>query len=134
MKILLTLALALSLSQAYGQSMGAQGTAPATNSRMPGTINSPNNNNKPNFGNKVPDSGTTTGTQRSNTMNSTSTTTDTIGTTQSSTTRRVIPITPRRVTPANTNATGVNCVDRSGRNFGTGDAGYTGCVNSMRTR
>lgn len=128
MKVLLTLVMILSLSQVYGQSMGAQGTAPATNSAMPGTINSPNNNNKPNFGNKVPNTGTTTGDQRSNT------TTDTIGTTQSTTTRRVIPITPGRVTPPNTNSPGVNCVDRTGRNFGSGDMGYTACVNSMRTR
>ena len=141
MKTLLTLVLAVAFSQAYAESYmssgapgGAVGGGATTTSGA--IMNSPNAN-QPTFGSEVPYKGTTTGTMRRNdTMNNVNTTSDTIGTTQSSTTtikktkeRRVIPI-----TPANTNSSGVNCVDRSGRSFGSGDSGYTACVNSMRMR
>lgn len=137
--MLLTVVMAVAMIQANAQSMG---TGAATGTGSSGSaINSNPNLNQPTFGSEVPNKGTTsqnaTGTTRrsGNVMNNTNTTNDSVGTSQSSTTtiktkeRRVIPI-----TPANTNATGVNCVDRSGRNFGSGDSGYTACVNSMRTR
>lgn len=127
MKLLLTLTMVFSLSQAYGQMIGAPATTPATNSTMPGTIN--NNTNQPTFGNRVPNTGTTTGVNRNTNPNM-----DSVGTGQSSTTRTVLPNTPGTITPANSNATGVNCVDSSGRNYGSRDSGYTACVNSMRTR
>ncbi|MEA9357569.1 hypothetical protein SHI21_15175 [Bacteriovorax sp. PP10] len=131
MKTLLTLVMALSLSQAYGQMSGtpapSTGVPAAGTSSMPGMLN----NNNPNM-NRPADRAT--GIRRSNTMNNTNTTTDTIGTSQSSTTRGVLPNTPGTITPPNLNATGVNCVDRSGRTYGNNDAGYTACVNSMRTR
>lgn len=133
MKTLLTLAMALSLTQAYGQMSGtpapATGMPAAGTTTMPGTINNNTNANRPLIND------TRTGTQRTNTgINNTNTTTDTIGTSQSSTTRGVLPNTPGTITPANPNAAGVNCVDSSGRSYGNRDTGYTACVNSMRTR
>lgn len=139
MKTLLTLVMAFSLSQVYAQSVMSSGAAtgsPGNVSPAGSGINSNPSINQPTFGSDVPNRGTTTGTVRNNTINNTNTTTDAVGTSQSATTttRRVIPNTPGTVTPANTNATGVNCVDRSGRNYGSGDSGYTACVNSMRMR
>jgi len=127
MKTFLTLVLVVAFSQVYAQSYMSSGApaGPTSSSSTSGPMmNSPNANQRTL---EVPYKGATTDTMTS----------DTIGTTQSSTTttvkktkeRRVIPI-----TPANTNPSGVNCVDRSGRSFSSGDSGYTGCVNSMRTR
>lgn len=119
MKTLLSLVLAVTFSQTYAQSYMSSG-APSGGS-APGAVMTSPNPSRPIF----------------DTMNNTKTTSDTVGTTQSSTTttikktkeRRVIPI-----TPANTNPSGANCVDRSGRSFRSGDSGYTGCINSMRMR
>lgn len=128
MKMLLTFALALTFSQAYAQSFMSSGApAGSATAAMPeATISNPNAV-KPTFGTDVPYKKTTSEKATE------SMTSDTIGTTQSSTTtikpRRVIPITPPALNPS-----GTSCVDRSGRTFNTGDSGYTGCVNSMRTR
>lgn len=131
MKTLMTIVMALSLSQAYGQaSVPSQGTTPAANSTMPGT-GSINNENQPTFGNRVRNTGTTTGSVRDS---NTTTTTDSIGTTQSSTIRREVPTTPGTVTPSRTDGSGANCTDSSGRTFGSRDAGYNACINSIRPR
>jgi hypothetical protein len=132
MKSLLTLVMALSLSQAYGQLLGtpapATGVPAAETSTMPGMFN----NNNPTM-NRPIDSATVI--RRSNTtISNPNTTTDMIGTSQSSTTRGVMPNAPGTITPPNLNTTGVNCVDSSGRTYGSGETGYTACVNSMRTR
>lgn len=133
MKILLTLTLALTFSQVHAQSYMSSGApAGSATAAMPeATISNPNAA-KPTFGTEVPYKETTSR-KAAGSMNNTNTTSDTIGTTQSSTTtikpRRVIPITPPALNPS-----GTSCVDRSGRTFNTGDSGYTSCVNSMRTR
>lgn len=131
MKALLTLVMALSLSQAYAQMTGAShavGTPAAGTSSTSGMMNTNQNDNRP-------ANGMMNSNQRRNSgINNTNTTTDTIGTSQSSTTRKVLPNTPGTITPPNSNAAGVNCVDRSGRNYGSNDSGYTACVNSMRMR
>lgn len=103
MKTLLTLVVALSLSQAYAQI--SRIPAPATG--MPAA-----------------------GTSSTSGMMNTNTTTDTVGTSQSSTTKKELSKRPGTMTPAK----GANCVDRSGKKFRSGDAGHTACVNSMKAK
>lgn len=137
MKTLLTLVLALTFSQVYAQSSmsSGEGTGAASESATSGTImnsNTNTNKNEPIFGSEVPDRSTTHKQGARTIRSKTESTSDTVGRTQSSTSRtttkkRVIPITPSKNKAA-------NCVDNMGRIFGTEDAGYTGCLNSMRNK
>lgn len=136
MKTLLTLVLSLTLSQVYAQSSmsSAEGTGAASGSSTSGTtMNSDTRDtDEPIFGSEVPNRNTTHGKGARTIRNKTESASDTVGRTQSSTSRatskkRVMPVTPSKNKAA-------NCVDNLGRIFGTEDAGYTGCMNSMKNK
>ena len=133
MRLLATLFLALTVSSAQGQiintntsttsgtSMNAQrGTTNNTGVNASQTDTNRTDVNRPTFGNQVPNTGTTSGNVR----------TDTIGTSQSSTQRAVTPA--NSTSPAVTPTTG--CLDRGGNTVYQNDSGYSACVNSTGSR
>jgi hypothetical protein len=112
MKTLIAFALALTLTQAYANNPETQIGSPAETGTATGT-----------YGSEAPPANDTSGV-------------DTVRTHQSSTRRGrdTDKLNRHRRSRMEKDAATTSCVDREGKTYGTSDAGFVACRDSMRTK
>lgn len=127
MKSILAIALALVVMNGYAQVQSAGSLSGTTTSGLSNaggnSMSNSNSSQRPPGSEQAPTATDSVGTRQSSTLNNNSTNNN------MNNNMRNMPQNKMNTLPGRS-----NCIDNSGRSFASSDAGYTGCLNSMRAR
>lgn len=133
MKSILTIALVLVMTNGYAQMQTAGGLSGSTTSGVGNaggnSISNTNSSQRAMGSEQAPTTNDTVRTGQSSATRNNTNYYDTNSANRNNNTIRNAPQNNMNTVPGRS-----NCTDSSGRSFSSGDAGYTGCINSMRSR